>query len=138
MPPGSDEMHDIAIAKAIEHGPRVFNICGTNRLAYGLTKREAKVLFQRCGYNSTTGSRWRGVIGEWIDDDFAYFDRLTITHPELIQDKKEQLDWSIVFCLVSNSQLIDLQREAEDQQIRTWPTREMWDDYAKSDPFTAY
>lgn len=138
MPPGSNDMHEIALAKAVEYGPRVFNICGTPRLAYGLTKIEARLLFQRFGYNSTTGSRWRGVISEWIDKDFEYYDMLTINHPEIILDKKEQADWSIVFCLVNNSQLIDLQRMAEDQQIRNWPSRDMWDAYASRDPFTAY
>ena len=140
MTPGSADMHDIALDEAINrYGPRVFNICGNKRLAYGLTKNEAKKLFQRNGYNTSTGSRWRGAIGEWIDDiTYEYHDRLTIPNPEIIFDKKEQSDWAIVFCMVSNSQLIDLQRQAEDQQIRTWPTREMWDDYATCNPFTAY
>ena len=126
MPPGSQEMHDIALADAIARGPRIFNVGGTERVAYGLTKEELKKIYHKEQYNTTTGSRWRSSVYEWVGDKFDHFDQITIPTPERILDKHESLKWSVIFCMINKSQLLDLKLKGEDYGLRTWPSEEYW------------
>lgn len=121
---GSIDIHYLAQRLALEKGPREFNIRGNRRIAYGLTKTELKQLFHKNGYNVTTGSRWRNCIREWTDMEL-HGDMLTVD-PELIMNKKEDLKWSLVFVELDPSDMTKLRTTAEDQDMKTWPTVEMW------------
>lgn len=125
MPPGSNEMHYIAQRLALEEGPREFNIRGNDRIAYGLTKAELKKLFHNYNYNTTTGSRWRSSIIEWLDEDL-HGDMCTID-PDLITNKREDLKWAVVFLRLDPDDMTRLRVTAENEGMKTWPTLEMWD-----------
>ena len=124
MPPGSNDMHYIAQRLALQEGPREFNIRGNDRMAYGLTKTELKKLFHTYNYNTTTGSRWRSCIGEWLDKDL-HGDMCTIDR-ELIANKREDLKWAIVFLHLDPEDMMKLKKAAEDGDMKSWPTMEMW------------
>lgn len=120
-------MHDLALAEAIAKGPREFTLGGTRRTAYGLTKEEIRKLFHSQGYNTTTGSRWRSSIYEWLGGTYDYYDILSTPRPEMILDKTENLNWSILFCMIDSGHLLDLKLKAEKTEVRSWPTQDYWE-----------
>lgn len=120
-------MHDKALRDAIKKGPRVFTVHGEERVAYGLTKSEIKTLFLAQGYNISTGSRWRTTLLEWTDHNMLRFDLITAKADDVL-DKRKDVDFSVLFCDLNKSQMMDLTLEAEDMHIKSWPTREMWED----------
>ena len=111
---------------AMEKGAREFNIRGQRRMAYGLTKDELYALFMQNRYNVTTGSRWRSTITEWVDKRL-YNNILTVS-PDLILDKQEKLDWSIVFFDVDRLHMNWLLMAAENNNIQCWPSMRAWED----------
>ena len=126
MPPGSSDMHYLAQRLALEKGPREFNLHGNKRMAYGLNKAELKKLFHDYGYNTTSGSRWRTAIGEWLDSDL-HGDVCTIDK-ELIANKREDFKWAILFLELDSEDVIKLKVVAENKDMKSWPTMEMWND----------
>lgn len=119
MPIGSNDMHYYAQHEAVNAGPREFNVNGMKRLGYGLTKAEIKRLFQQKGYNVTTGSRWRSTILEWRNP-YIYGDIVTIDDHTLM-NKREILDWCIVFVLLSEEDQQRLLRVAETRGLTALP-----------------
>lgn len=123
----SAEMHEKALRDAIKKGPRVFLVHGEERVAYGLRKDEIRALFLNNGYNISTGRRWRSTLLEWTDHAMMNYDLVTAKADDVL-DKRKDVDFSILFCDLNKSQMMDLTLDAEDKQIRSWPTREMWED----------
>lgn len=120
-------MHEKALRDAIKKGPRVFLVHGEERVAYGLRKDEIRALFLNNGYNISTGRRWRSTLLEWTDHAMMNYDLVTAKADDVL-DKRKDVDFSILFCDLNKSQMMDLTLDAEDKQIRSWPTREMWED----------
>lgn len=125
MPYGSVDMHYLAQCEALELGPRPFNIRGSERMAYGLNKKELKKLFYEKKYNVTKRSRWRGCIAEWIDPDL-HGDTVTV-NPKIVADVNEDQDWSVIFIHIAPEAMLKLQMAAEDTGLKPFPTKEMWD-----------
>lgn len=123
----SAEMHEKALRDAIKKGPRVFLVHGEERVAYGLRKDEIRALFLNNGYNISTGRRWRSTLLEWTDHAMMNYDLVTAKADDVL-DKRKDVDFSVLFCDLNKSQMMDLTLDAEDKQIRSWPTREMWED----------
>lgn len=119
MPIGSNDMHYYAQHEAVNAGPREFNVRGSTRLGYGLTKAEIKRLFQQKGYNVTTGSRWRSTILEW-KNPYMYGDVVSIDDHTLM-NKRETSDWCIVFVLLSDEEQTYLLESAKRAGLTALP-----------------
>lgn len=125
MPPGSNEIHNLAQRYAISKGPRTFNIRGTDRKAYGITKKELRLIFHNNGYNTTTGSRWRTTIMEWLEPDL-HNDLLTVD-PTILPNKKETVEWAVIFSHLDRLDYINLKQKGENDELKVWPPQELWE-----------
>ena len=66
---GAKDMHRLAIAKALELGPRLIRANGELLAIYGLSKKELKKLFVVDNGYSPKRSAWLSVIDSWSDPD---------------------------------------------------------------------
>lgn len=112
-------MHYLAQREATIIGPRVFNVRGEDRIAYGLNKAEVKRLFMREGYNTTTGSRWRSTLREWRSPDL-FRDFLSVDD-KTIMNKREDVEWYILFTVLTKSEETYLKMVAEEKDIPAYP-----------------
>lgn len=126
MPLGSIDMYGLAQRDAMQAGPRQFNIRGENRIAYGMTKAELRLLFLNKKYNVSKRSRWKGCIAEWVDPDLLG-NVLTVNPKILRKDEDDDRDWAVIFIHIGADAMTKLQMAAEDTGLKPLPTREMWD-----------
>ena len=66
---GARDMHKLAVARAVEIGPRLINSNGMKLAIYGLTKKELRKLFVVENGYSDNRSAWLKVIESWGDED---------------------------------------------------------------------
>lgn len=117
---GCKDMHTLAQRMAVNIGPRVMNVRGEFKTVFGLSKAEARKLFNDSGYNVTTGSRWRSVISDWADPEL-FGDVVTADRTTLL-NKNEVGNWCVVFMNLNKDEVLDLQFKAEETNYPTMPS----------------
>lgn len=100
-------MYSECYREAVEKGPRVLNVNGSDRVAYYLTRDELKQIFGRNGFNTRTGVSWLNKILDFkeIWSELAPNEQ-TIKNPN-------ETSWSVVFLHPSKSERTQLIMHAE-------------------------
>lgn len=110
------QMHDIALARALENGPKILHIGDDDVAAYALSKKELYKLFVDHGY-SADRTRWISTIQKWGDE--------RLWNDVVAKEMADKNNWSchVVFREVDKDNLLKLLMFAEDRGIPAYPKR---------------
>ena len=106
------QMYDIALAIALDNGPRTIRIGGKETAAYCLSKNELKRIFVEHGYNPRRHA--------WVNSILDWTWLCNVLVPKEIKDDTVQNCW-IAFSYVGDTKLLYLKTYAEDNNVSYFP-----------------
>lgn len=109
---GAKDMHRIALAIAIENGPKLVRVNGENYGAYALTKLELQKIFVMDNGYSADRSAWKKVVCSWGDRNLW----ADLVAKEFMQDG----NWSmnVIFMSLGRDEITRLKMYSEDHHAR--------------------